>query len=183
MNPGNIISNNVVWIFDLDGTLWEENSHVSIVEKHLGRKKYTNLLSRIWCRFFFDSFMESLNRDYRDVPQENIKNFNPHIVTETSEMVRNALKRGEKVIIISSAPVEIVEKAQEMFGVPAYHAEIGKKAEIYKCIGVNSNKVNVVTDNVSDKDLIEISDTTYFRLNKQNSKRRLTEYQDKILYL
>jgi len=182
MKPDDKSFDGVVWIFDLDGTLWEENSHVCIVEQHLRWKKYTNFLSRIWCRLDFDSFMTSLNRDYTNITEEDIKKFNPHIVSKTNELLKAALERKDEIFIISSAPVEIIEKAKNIFGVPSYHAEIGKKKELCDTLNIKNKSLIVVTDNVSDLDLIRISDKTYFRLKKAKNKKKLIEHQDRIKF-
>ncbi len=172
-----------VWIFDLDGTLWEENSHVCIVEKYLRKKKYTNLLSRVWCRLSFSSYMNALDKDYQEMPKEAIKKFNPTIVKKTDEMIKAALSRKEQVMILSSAPNEIVNEAARIFGVPAYHADIGKKSEVLKNLTNQLNQIVVVTDNLSDKDLIALSNRTFFRVTRTRNKRKLKQYQDKIVFL
>lgn len=168
-----------VWIFDLDGTLWEENSHVCIVEKYLRKKKYTNLLSRVWCRLSFSSYMNALDKDYQEMPKEAIKKFNPTIVKKTDEMIKAALSRKEQVMILSSAPNEIVNEAARIFGVPAYHADIGKKSEVLKNLTNQLNQIVVVTDNLSDKDLIALSNRTFLELHVQETKGNLNNIKIK----
>lgn len=179
----NMNRNSFVWVFDLDGTLWKENSHVFIVERHLGYKKYTNVLARLWCKIDFFSYMVALNKDYLKVSKEEIDAFLPSIIKITSGMLTEAKNNNEQVIILSSAPSGIVKKAEKLFGVPSYHADIGKKAnKLLELLGSNKD-IYVVTDNLSDLDLIELSAKTYFRVTRAGYKKKLIKYQDKIVFL
>lgn len=176
---------NDLWIFDLDGTLWEENSHVSIVENYVGWKKYTNIVARIYGHFFFDSYMKYLNRDYKHIPCSDIKKFKPHIRQAAIDLLNDAITNNNHAVILTNAPENIVRFARQYFNVEAYHAEIGKKVERLKLMDKGWKDIFVVTDNLSDIDLISVSTQTYFIIqkNKRRVYQKLKNYSDKVVYM
>lgn len=172
-----------LWIFDLDGTLWMENSHVAIVEQFLGWRKYTNFFSRVYGKFFFKKYYADLCDDYSKIKSEYIKKeFHPHIQNEVINILNQAKSKSDDVYILSNAPKEIIEFAEEMFKIKGFRAPIGEKGKVLQELFTSWDRLSVVTDNLTDISLIELSDKTYFFVAKNRYKgtmKKLNRYLEK----
>lgn len=155
-------------IFDLDGTLWDVNSHYELLNLYYKTRFWTSIIYKSFCKIFpkigeklrdlfflkvSDSFIEKINFD-----------FNYKIVNKLEEKQNN----GYTVFIVSNAPREIIIKnAAKRLNVNYICAPIGKKLETVNKI-YSYKKMYVCTDNKTDLDLVEASSEYYIVGNKSN---------------
>ncbi len=156
-------------IFDLDGTLWKENSHIHIVEEFYGTKRFSCLTMRIFARFFPKIFLDILNYYYGHIPKEYIENFNIPFRESAKLLFEEYKKRGFLTIIISNAPIEIVEHAAKRLHTNFLRTDIGQKymvfSQKYEC-----QTIMVCTDNKTDLDLLKEADIKYIYASEKNKK-------------
>lgn len=150
-------------VFDLDGTLWEKNSHLLILNSYFHTGFYTGLFARFFSHFFKSTWQHKIDKKLQEIPSSFIENFD---ITEfkINIKVKKLLedkKKNSKVVFISNAPEQIVHKAANYFGVDGFHADTGEKSDILQ-ENFNYEKLFVCTDNKSDADLLEIADDKVF---------------------
>lgn len=150
-------------VFDLDGTLWEKNSHLFILNSYFHTGFYTGLIARFFSHFFKSAWQHTIDKKLQKVPSSFIENFDISEF-EINDKIRNLLeekKLNSKVVFISNAPEQIVRKAAACFGVDGFRADAGKKSDVLR-ENFNYKKLFVCTDNKSDSDLLKIADDKVF---------------------
>ena len=162
-----------ICVFDLDGTLWKENSHVDIVQKYNNTCEVGKKIEKVFALFFPNLYLKYLLERYNKVPFDFIQDYEPPFRKSAIEIFEDKAADGYQIICISNAPLEIIKKAGERLGIKAYKAPIGKKDIILKEKYITWNKLVVVTDNVSDESILKLSDEAYIYTTK-NRKRYFT---------
>lgn len=150
-------------VFDLDGTLWEKNSHLLILNSYFHTGFYTGLFARFFSYFFKSTWQHKIDRKLQRIPSSFIENFDISefkINTKIHKLLEEK-KRNSKVVFISNAPEQIVHKAANYFAVDGFHAAVGKKSDILH-ENFNYERLFVCTDNKSDTDLLKIADDKLF---------------------
>lgn len=145
-------------VFDLDGTLWMENSHIDILNQFYHTQRYNSLLSRIINRFFPGLYMRHLFSRYERISPEFIDQYKPHFLGKSIELVDACARERYFVIIISNAPIEIVINAANRLSLPYLRTDHANK---YRELLENYEfkELLVCTDNLSDTDLLIHADT------------------------
>lgn len=154
-------------IFDLDGTIWKENSHTDIVDKYYGIKA-NSLLMKLYRHMLPDIYMKWLNYKFDKIPSLYIQKYKPTLNMQVIDLIKEYQKEGWKCIIISNAPQRIVDMAEKRFLIKAYHGAISNKSQILK--RMNYAKLNVITDNISDYDLIAKADYSIIIMTEYNKR-------------
>lgn len=159
-------------IFDLDGTLWKENSHIEILNSYFNTKFYSSFLYRGISHFFRKQMYKFICEKYKKIPKNYSLNFELPFNQEILQLLNEMQSEGWFILIISNAPYEIAFHASERLNVPFLSAPIGKKKEVLD-ENYSYNHLFVCTDNPDDIDLIKISE-----------KRRLiwTKYNTDFFY-
>jgi hypothetical protein len=149
-----------VAVFDLDGTLWRENSHLFILDKFYNTSFYNSLYFKILYKVLPSLMQKYINRKIMYVPNEFIYRLN---YTYNNDILNLLHKKKQtcEVLIISNAPQCIVDYASHIFGIVALNAPIGKKLQILKSY-CSFNHLFVCTDNRADCDLLSVADDFYF---------------------
>ena len=144
-------------VFDLDGTLWIENSHMDILNQFYHTKRYDNLINRMINHFFPRSYLRHLYNKYGKIPLTFIEDYKPHFLKKSMRLVTDCINDGYFVIIISNAPEEIVISAASRLSLPYLRTD---RANKYKELSRNYEygKLLVCTDNLSDADLLTHAD-------------------------
>ena len=62
-------------VFDLDGTLWEKNSHLLILNSFFHTGFYTGLFARFFSYFFKSTWQHKIDRKLQRIPSSFIENF------------------------------------------------------------------------------------------------------------
>lgn len=153
-------------VFDLDGTLWKENSHSDIINKYYNYNAIQIFMSKIFNRITPHRYMKWLNTKFDGIPDDFVSMYNPTVDVRTLQMLENYKISRWNVCIISNAPLRIVKMAERRFGVCGYHAEIGNKSGVLDTL--KYDELNVVTDNVSDLDIIKKADKAFVVITEKN---------------
>lgn len=146
-----------VAIFDLDGTLWKQNSHMAITAKYYKFSCIKKIYNKFFAYLSPNEHLMYINRLYKNIPHDFINSYNPTFRSSILELLKIKQDCGYKVLIISNAPKEIVALAAKRLEVDYLRADIGNKASAltHYC---NCDTVFVCTDNRTDVDLLDIAD-------------------------
>lgn len=161
----------ILCIFDLDGTLWKENSHTDILNKHFHTNFFESFFSKILRKLFPRIFQKIIDYIYeKNITEEDIKNYNPEFRKSAIEFLQHEQDLGHKVVIASNAPDAIVKSAGERLGIESYRFPIGQKHEIIRQFCDRYKYFKVVTDNVSDISLLRQADEYMIYVNHRTGK-------------
>ncbi len=168
-------------VFDLDGTLWIENSHIDILNRFYHTKRYNSLINRMLNRFFPRLYMRHLYSRYEKIPSEFIEQYKPSFLNKSMELVAACVRESYFVIIISNAPKEIVMNAANQLSLPYLHTEQANK---YKKLLQNYEyrKLLVCTDNLSDTDLLTHADTRIIYTQSSTERYFKRRFPEAIFY-
>ncbi|MBD5399978.1 MAG: hypothetical protein HDR56_05575 [Treponema sp.] len=159
---------NKIAIFDLDGTLWNMNSHIMVLNSYFNTKFYTSVFYKGLRHFFPKKMYEFICSKYRQIPKEYVLSFEPEFDETILSVLNEKRKLGYFVLILSNAPYEIVFHASERIGIPFLVAPIGGKKEILDK-NYSYDFLFVCTDNMEDIDLLKASNERKIIWNKYNS--------------
>lgn len=153
-------------VFDLDGTLWFNNSHVDLVYSYYKLKKIHIYTVKVLGKLSHKYHMKFLNEKFDNIPDEFINSFEP----QWNEMLLGILNKekdaGANVIVITNAPERLSNFAQKKLNIPVYHAEIGRKDEVLNKFSYD--ELSVFSDNKTDYNIMREADFVGLVINKNN---------------
>jgi hypothetical protein len=150
-----------VAVFDLDGTLWVENSHLYVLNRYYKTRFFDSIWFKVLYKIVPRKMQKYINRKINQVPTEFIYRLDYTCKQENVKLLRQKENECDKVLIITNAPQQIADFAAKMFNVTVLHAPIGRKLEVLDAY-CRYNSLFVCTDNRSDYDLIKVSDSFCF---------------------
>ena len=153
-------------VFDLDGTLWFNNSHVDLVYSYYKLKKIHIYAVKVLGRLSHKYHMKFLNKKFDNIPDEFINSFEPRWNETLLGILNKEKDVGANVIVITNAPERICDFAKKTLDVPVYHAEIGKKDEVLN--NFSYDELSVFSDNKTDYNIMEEADFVGLVINKSN---------------
>jgi len=153
-------------VFDLDGTIWLNNSHVDLVYSYYKLKRIHIYGVKVIGRLSHKYHMRFLNRKFENIPDEFINNYKPKWNDDVLCILNEEKEAGSNVIVITNAPERISEFAQRKLNVPVYHAEIGKKDKVLN--EFSYDELSVYSDNKTDYNIMEKADFVGLIINKSN---------------
>ncbi len=159
---------NKLAVFDLDGTVWKENSHVDIVNKYYKYGTIIIMLEKVLNRIMPGEYMQWLNNKFNKIPNHYIAQYNPTVNTNVLQLEEKYKENLWNICFISNAPLRIVQMAEERFGIKGYHADVGEKANVVE--NMSYDELHIVTDNISDLDIIEKAQKAIIIITKNNKK-------------
>lgn len=151
-------------VFDLDGTLWNVNSHYELLNLYYKTKFFTSFLYRLMYKL-----VPIVGQKIRDVCFEKVSDsFIDGINFEFNYEIVNLLKQkeseGYKILIISNAPREIIIKnASKRLNCDYLCARQNEKLSVLNSVYSYSD-LFVCTDNTTDIDLLQAATTYYLVL-------------------
>lgn len=160
-------------VFDLDGTLWSVNSHVDIVESYQKKYFFSSVIGKMLYKIVPGFYMKQLTKGLEQVPEYYIKEYLPSLCDEPVRLLKSNISDS---IIITNAPERIAKRANEIFKVPVFCAPIGEKSLVLKSYAKEWERLIVITDNITDIDLLSIADEAivYVDKNKQEPFSKLS---------
>ena len=158
-------------IFDLDGTLIPGNSHIDVIKKWKKSRIYDALPTKIFGALFPGAYLRWLYRVYDTVPESFIARYQPGFRTSMHKLLQDRLAQGDEVIVISNAPQAILDRIHAILQIPVYQAAIGKKADVLQARYAAWDHLLVVTDNLSDANIIELADEAIIFYSWRNKHR------------
>lgn len=181
MRGSNKVYHEKVAVFDLDGTLWLENSHIDILNRYYHTKRFSSLMSRFINRLFPALFLRYLYRMYEDIPRKFIEQYEPRFLDRTVNLASDCDRNGYFVMIISNAPEEIVRNAAKRLSLPYLRTD---RADKYKELvkRFEFGKLFVCTDNLSDADLLVHADTKIIYTQRSTEKYFKKHFPDAVFY-
>lgn len=156
-------------VFDLDGTLWKENSHYEILNKYFQTNFYKSIWFRIFNHFFKKKMYCFICKKYEEIPKDFVNSFSLDFDPEILELLRLKQEANFFCVIISNAPLEIISKASSRLNIPYLKAPIGRKKLILD-ENYSYNELFVCTDNKEDIDLIVASISRKIIITRYNRK-------------
>lgn len=168
-------------VFDLDGTLWIENSHMDILNQFYHTKRYNGLLSRMVNRFFPWLYLRHLYSRYERISSEFIDQYKPRFLDKSMDLVASCARESYFVIIISNAPEEIVMNAANRLSLPYLRTDQANKyRELQK--NYEYKELLVCTDNLSDTDLLIHADTRIIYTQPSTERYFKRRFPEAIFY-
>lgn len=161
-------------VFDLDGTLWNRNSHYEILNSYFKTNFYKSFLFRLFRHFFKSWAYKIICKKYEKIPKDYASSFLLEFNSEIVSLLRQKQTEGYFCLIVSNAPSEILVSAARTLDVPYLKAPIGKKKQILD-EKYSYKNLFVCTDNVEDIDLVEASSSrkiVYTKANKDFFSKR-----------
>lgn len=171
---------NKICIFDLDGTLIENNSHVDIVRKYYFQRIgfFVGIIEAVLAAIMPSKYQKYLDGMIKNIPDDYIKKYKFKYRESALSLLKRYKENNFKIIIISNAPDIIVKKASNELGVSGVSAPVGKKQLILGDYKIKNEYIVVITDNTTDIDLINISDESVIYVNKKTIKYFMDKLSD-----
>lgn len=157
-------------VFDLDGTLWKQNSHIEICNAYYKTHFFTSFIYRGISHFFRKLMLKFLWHCYKKIPKEFALNFELPFDQRILSLLKQKQSEEYFCLIVSNAPYEIVFHAAERLNLPFLCAPQLKKKEVLDKNYAYKN-LFVCTDNIEDLDLIKASDSRKIIFTKFNKDK------------
>lgn len=143
-------------VFDLDDTLYVGNSHFEILNRHFHTSFFTSLIYRAIGKFFPSIAMKLANVMYEKIPVPERKQFLLPCRSDVMSILRQKQEEGYIPVIVSNAPIELLQSAALYFRLDYYQAGAGEKGRIVQ-ENLTYDTLFVCTDNKTDIDLIDLA--------------------------
>lgn len=155
-------------VFDLDDTLYISNSHIEILCKF-----YNNEFCKSWMFKVIGKVLPLLQRwgmyyFYNRIPSEYKKNFILPFNKNVINLLEKKRLEGFHTIIISNAPLELIENAAKELKLNYIQAKPYKKASVLKDKYHIIQEIFVCTDNKSDIDILKVADSAVITCKHKN---------------
>ena len=144
-------------VFDLDGTLWEKNSHIDLLNQYYHPLRFDGLPAKIFRKSFANAYHYLIHSFYQRIPKEIVSKYQPKFRDSALQLLWEKRGEGYLPIIISSAPKELIFSAAQRLQVSWMRAEIGCK-ERDLLLYFSYNRLFVCTDNQTDIRLLDLAD-------------------------
>lgn len=180
--------NKKIVVFDLDGTLWSVNSHADIIQQYYKWNAFKRLIHKIIGKFLPSIHLKYLTALFDKIPNSYVSKYCPDFRQDALKVLNKAKSEGYDVLIISLAPQRILDNVSKRLDFPVLKSPPGKKNEILKQHYTNWETLVVVTDNLSDCNLINMADKAiiyaspkYIKRFRQKCNIPDIEYRDRRL--
>lgn len=153
-------------VFDLDGTIYIGNSHIEflcyVYKTTLFKNFLYKLIAHIFPKMHSNIIWWLYNRN-----KGKVCDFSLPYNSKVLHLLKEKKEEGYFPLIISNAPIELVENAAKDLKLNFLRAEIGKKSkELNK--KYQYEQLFVCTDNKTDVDLLRIADKSVVIRNKRD---------------
>ena len=162
-------------VFDLDGTLYEENSHIEILSKFYKTNIYKSLILKIFYKIFPKYTLKILKKQYDLIPSNFKKNFILPFRESALKLLEKKRREGYKIIIISNAPFHLVENAAKKLDVDFEIANIGEKDKVLKKYFYK--KLMVCSDNTTDINILKLADEKYIYIKNKRAEKKFKDIE------
>lgn len=175
-------------IFDLDGTLWCINSHIDIIRKFYRQSYLKQFIYKVFGKCLPNIYLHHINHLFEKIPDAYVNKYCPVFRHDALELLDVAKTEGYEILIISLAPQRILDNVEKRLKLPVLRGMHGRKGEVLRQYYENWERLVVVTDNISDCDLIKMSDKAiiytmpkYIKKFKNNCRGINMEFRDRRL--
>mgnify|MGYP002863489836 CR=1 FL=1 len=153
--------------FDLDGTLWDANSHYEILKAYFKTHFYESLVFRTFRHFFKNQAYHHICKKYEKIPKDYALSFELPFNEHRLALLKSKQLEGFACVIVTNAPYEIAFHASERLSVPFIKAPIGQKKSALD-EQYSYKELFVCTDNIEDLDLLNAADSKKIVFTKNN---------------
>lgn len=144
-------------VFDLDDTLYVDNSHFAILNTYYHTHFFTSIPMRALGKFFPVLRLRFINLFYKRIPHNYRQHFLLPYRQDVLALLNKRKRAGDRVVIVSNAPIDLLQAAARDLNVEYISARVSRKA-----VSVQENfmykHLFVCTDNKTDIDLLNIAD-------------------------
>lgn len=145
-------------IFDLDGTLWSVNSHIDIIRQYYKHNYLKQFIYKVFGKCFPNIYLHCINHLFEKIPDAYVNKYCPVFRYDALKLLDIAKIEGYEIIIISLAPQRILDNVAKRLKLPVLKGMPGRKSEVLRRYYKNWERLVVVTDNISDCDMVKMSD-------------------------
>lgn len=154
-------------VFDLDDTLYIGNSHFEILNTYYSTRFFTSIPVRALGKFFPKMRLKFINLFYKRIPREYRQHFLLPYRQDVLRLFNKKKQFGDRVIIVSNAPIDLLQAAARDLGVEYVSANVGEKAVTVQKM-FDFKQLFVCTDNKTDIDLLSISNEAIITCKKKD---------------
>ena len=145
-------------IFDLDGTLWSVNSHMDIIQQYFKWNFFVQLIHKVIGKCLPNIHLKYITALFDKIPDSYVSKYRPTFRQDALKILYKAKNEGYDILIISLAPQRILDNVSRRLNFPVLKGSLGKKSEVLKQCYASWASLIVVTDNISDCDLVNMAD-------------------------
>ena len=156
-------------VFDLDDTLYLGNSHNEILCEYYRTKLFKGLLLKIFFKLLPNIAIKINNYLYSKIPENIKKIFILPFNNDVLRLLEQKRKQKYYILIVSNAPIELIENAAKILNVNYLYAPPYKKEKVLLKL-YSYEKLFVCTDNKSDIALLKIADEAMIVCKNKNKK-------------
>lgn len=171
-------------VFDLDDTLYQSNSHFSILNQYYHTHFFTSVPIRALGKFFPKVRLWFINLFYQKIPINYRQHFLLPYRRDVLHILEEKRAEGYIAIIVSNAPGDLVKAPAADLKMDYLLAGVNQKAnELEK--RYKYEKLFVCTDNKTDLDLLSIADEAVLTCRKKDVKffnRKMASYHCKYKF-
>lgn len=165
-------------VFDLDGTLYKGNSHIEIISQYYCSWIVKNIIFIAIGVMFPSIQLKILYALYNRIPDRYKKEFLLEFNYKTVNLLQKKISEGYYPLIISAAPIELINKPANILGIDYCKSYANEKSitleELY-----SYKFLFVCTDNKSDIDILELADEAVI-ITKDRNKDYYTKKLKKL---
>lgn len=161
------INKNKMAVFDLDDTLYTDNSHIKILCDYYKTQIFKSFIFKIFGKVLPKAERKVLYHFYNKIPQKVKSNYILEFSQKVVALLKKKQNEGYFILIVSNAPKELLIAAANYLKADYLDALPYKKAETVQT-NYTFNYLFVCTDNKSDIDLLSIADEAVITCKKKN---------------
>lgn len=166
-------------IFDLDGTLYYCNSHIEILNSYYRIPIFNWIPIKIFSVLFRHSFLMIIFKLFERIPDSYISTFKPPFRKSATSILKSKIEEGYYPVIVSNAPIQLVECAAKRLNIDWLKAEVSKKNEVI-LMNFSYDYLFVCTDNITDMNILDIADEKVIYQTKRTKKIFQSRYPKAI---
>jgi hypothetical protein len=146
-------------VFDLDGTLYRDNSHLVLLNRYYKTTIFTSFLMKLIGKISSLYQLQILYFFYDRIPLEYINQMIFDVRGKVYDVFIEKKNEGFLPVIISNAPYALVNFAAKKFMVEYWFSVQDEKKSIILNKNFLYNELFVCTDNITDLDVIKLANS------------------------
>ena len=168
-----------VAVFDFDNTLCIENSHLAVLKEYYNSNIYESIFLKLIGKILPNVYMNILNKAVDRIPENFFKAYKFRYRDSALKLLNEKKQQGYICLIITYAPLKIVEAIKSQIDVPVYKAQRNCKKQVL-LDNYKFNKLFFCTDNLDDCDLLDIANEKVIYITSKTKAYFKNRYNDAI---
>ena len=154
-------------VFDLDGTLYKDNSHIEILCSYYETNFFKRVPFIALGKISSKIQLKIMNLMYERIPCEIREKFILQFSPMVLKILKEKIDKGYFPLILSSAPFDLIKSAADCLKIEFYQCVAGKKSDAL-LQRFRFNQLFVCTDNRTDLELINLADEAVITAKKKH---------------